>query len=226
MRYIGLMSSHRSVAPLTQAPVHRTYASHVAALNDGQRSTSEGSAAAELPNVGEIIHRLRVQRGLSLQDAADATGLSPSFLSAVERGKSDIALKRLARVAQFLGHDIGSLLGYTARRARPMFVDQSQRIIVDRGRDVDYEVIRLPGLGFELVAATFAPGAGLRDEISHEGVDIVYVTQGDLTLVYNGERYVMPVGSCSIYSGGYAHSFSNETEAPASMVAVVTETVY
>jgi transcriptional regulator with XRE-family HTH domain len=184
------------------------------------------SGKATLPNVGEIIHRLRTQKGLSLQEAADATGLSPSFLSAVERGKSDIALRRLARIAELFGHDIGSLLGYTARKARPLVIDPSQRITVDRGAGVDYEVIRLPGLDFELVVATLAPGAAVRDEIAHEGVDILYVTSGELTLFYNGERYPMPAGSCSVYSGGYAHSFSNDSTQPASFVAVVTETVY
>src|SRR5437588_578187 len=35
-------------------------------------------------NVGQILKRLRLQRGLSLRDVAEAVDLSPSFLSAVE----------------------------------------------------------------------------------------------------------------------------------------------
>lgn len=189
---------------------------------DKARSDSD----VEIPNVGEIVQRLRVSRGMSLQDTADATGLSPSFLSALERGKSDIALKRLARLAHAFGHDVGSLLGYTARRAKPVFLGDSQRMRIDRGRGIDYEVIRLPGIDFELVAATFAPGASFGDELSHEGVDIVYVTAGELTLVYHGTEYKLPTGMCALYSGGYKHLFRNDTDKPASIVGVVTETIY
>ncbi len=180
----------------------------------------------EIPNVGEIVQRLRINRGMSLQDTADATGLSPSFLSALERGKSDIALKRLARLAHAFGHDVGSLLGYTARRAKPLFLDGSQRMPVHRGQGIDYEVIRLPGIEFELVAATFAPGTSFVDELSHEGVDIIYVTVGELTLVYNGTDYTLPTGMCALYSGGYKHLFRNDTDEPASMLGVATETIY
>lgn len=180
----------------------------------------------EIPNVGEIVQRLRISRGMSLQDTADATGLSPSFLSALERGKSDIALKRLARLAHAFGHDVGSLLGYTARRAKPVFLGDSQRMQIRRGRGIDYEVIRLPGIDFELVSATFAPGAAFVDELSHEGVDIVYVTGGELTLVYNGTDYTLPTGMCALYSGGYKHLYKNNTSEPATMLGVVTETIY
>jgi transcriptional regulator with XRE-family HTH domain len=180
----------------------------------------------ELPNVGEIILRLRLGRGLSLQDLAERTGLSPSFLSAVERGRSDIALRRLARIADAFGHDVGSLLGYTARRAKPMFLDGSHRRKVDRGPGVEYQQIALPGVDFELVAVDFAPGASPPDEMSHGGFDIVYVTSGVLTLVYNDISYRLPTGTCALYSSGYPHLIRNDTKSPASLVGVATEAVY
>ena len=58
-----------------------------------------GVGADEI-NVGAIIRRLRRQRGLSLEELAQASGVSASFLSAVEREVSDIAVGRLAKVAR------------------------------------------------------------------------------------------------------------------------------
>ena len=179
-----------------------------------------------LPDVGAILHRLRGLQGLTLQEVADATGLSPSFLSAVERGQSDIALRRLARLAHLYNHDIGSLLGYSARRARPQFVMGDDRLKVDRGEGIDYSVIRLPGVGFELITATFAPHTAFRDEIRHEGIDIVYVTLGEIVLVYHGDEYSMKAGDCTVYSGAYLHRFKNDSDGPAQWVSVVTETVF
>ena len=179
-----------------------------------------------LPNVGAILHRLRRQRGMSLQEVADATGLSPSFLSAVERGRSDIALRRLARLAALYHHDVGSLLGYSARQARPQFVLGGDRLKVDRGDGIEYAVLRPPGVDFELIVATFAPGAQFRDAITHEGVDITYVSLGELVLVYNDEEYRLPAGECVVYSSAYPHRFRNDTDEPAQFVNVVTATVY
>ena len=70
-----------------------------------------------LPRVGEVIRKLRLARGLSIREVAEAAGLSSSFLGAVERGESDIAVGRLAQVAGVFGHDVASLLGYVACRS-------------------------------------------------------------------------------------------------------------
>jgi len=54
-------------------------------------------AGPATPRVGEVIRRLRRRRGLSLRDLAEQSGLSQSFLGAVERGQSDISVGRRSR---------------------------------------------------------------------------------------------------------------------------------
>jgi transcriptional regulator with XRE-family HTH domain len=199
--------------------------------SDGQPAVRVAEHEAEdppegLPDVGAILKRLRLQRGLSLHQLADLCGLSASFLSAVERGQSDIALGRLARVARIFGHDVGSLLGYSARRTQPQFVDRRDRLIVDRGQGVHYEVVRLPGLTFELIIASFEPRTAFRDEITHEGVDIGYCAHGELVLVYNHREYPFKAGDCGVWSGAYPHAVRNDSQDPAMFISVVTETVF
>lgn len=185
-----------------------------------------GIVSDGLPDVGEIVRRLRLQRGLSLSEVAERTGISASFLSAVELGKSDIALKRLARLARFYGHDVGSLLGYSARQAEPRFIPAHDRVQVDRGRGVRYEVIRLSGLNLEFITATFRPKASFRDKITHEGVDFGYCSLGQLVLVYNEDEYTLEEGDGAIWSGAYPHLIRNDSDAPAQFVSITTETVF
>ena len=78
---------------------------------------------AATPRVGEVIRRLRAQRGLSVRALAEQAGISASFLGAVERGESDIALGRLAQVAGALDHDVASLLGYSLRQSTPRKIE-------------------------------------------------------------------------------------------------------
>jgi transcriptional regulator with XRE-family HTH domain len=182
--------------------------------------------ASDVPDVGRLIRRLRRHQGLTLKQVAEATGLSASFLSEVERGESDIAFGRLARIAGFFGHDVGSLLGYSGRGGRPHFVDDADRLAVDRGDGIEYRVIRTPATGYELITATFGPRTAFREPLVHEGIESVVVPFGELVLVYDGADYVMPAGRCAVFSGGFPHLFRNDTDAPAQFLSVVSDTVF
>lgn len=59
--------------------------------------------------VGATVRTLRKERGLSLVAVADAACISPSHLSRIERGLTVPGYHVLARVADALGVDLGSL---------------------------------------------------------------------------------------------------------------------
>jgi len=52
--------------------------------------------------VGQRIREIRREREMTLKDVAEATGLSLTYLSDVERGRTTPSLKTLARVAEGL----------------------------------------------------------------------------------------------------------------------------
>jgi transcriptional regulator with XRE-family HTH domain len=188
---------------------------------DGPRGAGPTSPA----RVGEIIKRLRRQHGLSLRQVATRSELSTSFLSSVERGESDIAVGRLARVAACFDHDVGSLLGYASRRARPRIVRPDERIEVRRGSGVSYDAYRMPAFDMELFVMRFDPGAGFENEISHEGLDAALVLEGELVLTINGEDYRLETGACAIWSAAYRHALRNDAKLPAVAVGL-GEAVY
>lgn len=188
--------------------------------------SGDGDRDLGFPPPGEVLRRLRTQRGWSLREVGERSGLSASFLGAVERGESDIALERLARLARVFDHDVGSFLGYTSRQAHPRFLDAADRVVVDRGPGISYEVIRVPGLGFELVRVGLDPHAAFASEFAHEGVDVALVTEGTITATYNGIDYVLDTGACVQWSGGYAHTYRNDADVPAAFVVVVTAMLY
>lgn len=172
-----------------------------------------------IPNVGQILRRLRRQHKLSVRQVAERSHLSHSFLHAVERGESDISLGRLARLARVFGYDIGSFLGFTTRLSKPNFIAKNDRSLIDRGRGVRYESLRLPGIEFELEAVEFAPHCGFRNELSHEGIDVVYCTHGNLVLVFNGDDYPMKAGDCCAFSAAYPHKVRNDSTKTGAIIA-------
>ena len=60
--------------------------------------------------LGSALKNLRRDRRLSLQDVSAGTGISASFLSLVENGKSDITIGRLVRLVTFYGIHLGDLV--------------------------------------------------------------------------------------------------------------------
>jgi transcriptional regulator with XRE-family HTH domain len=191
-----------------------------------RESDQHDVAEGQVPAVGPLIRGLRKQQGLSLKEVATASGLSVSFLSAVERERSDISVKRLARLAAVFNHDLGSLLGYGTRRSTPQPIEATNRMKIDRGEGVDYEVIRIPGTGMELFVSTLAPKATFAAPLTHPGFDIAYIVEGEIILEFNGAEYSFKQGDCVVWPGSYLHLVRNNANRPARLVAITTETVY
>lgn len=61
--------------------------------------------------LGPVIRSLRLERGLRLVDVAEASGLSVSFISQLERGLTLPSLASLHQVAETLGTSAQALLG-------------------------------------------------------------------------------------------------------------------
>ncbi|WP_282791466.1 XRE family transcriptional regulator [Streptomyces sp. CC224B] len=178
------------------------------------------------PPPGEVLHRLRTQRGMSLRQVAAECGLSVSFLAALERGETDIALERLGRLAKVFGHDVGSFLGFSRGRAAPALYPREEQETFDRAPGVVYRLLRAPELGYQVVTGDFAPHSGLTEDLQHEGTDLVMVTRGTLVARYNGIDHVLRAGDCVQWAAGHPHTFRNDGDEAAQMVVVLFSSLY
>ena len=173
-----------------------------------------------------MIRRLRQQRGLSLRDLAARSGLSQSFLGAVERGRSDIAVGRLAQVAGVLGHDVASLLGYSLRGATPVVVGPDEHVRVPRGDGIDFRTFRIPTTNLEFMVVVFAPHTCFDDVVTHAGIDVMFVTEGSLVLVVDGVDYPLQALECAVWPASHAHTVRNDGDVPACALGFTTEAVH
>lgn len=66
-----------------------------------------------MDNVGSKIKALRKQKNYTLKDMNSKTGISVSFLSDIENGRSNPSLDRLTDIANALDTSVSYLLGET-----------------------------------------------------------------------------------------------------------------
>lgn len=60
--------------------------------------------------LGAVLRRLRLGQGRTLQDVADAAGVSLPYLSEIERGRKEISSELLASICRALGIGLPELL--------------------------------------------------------------------------------------------------------------------
>lgn len=191
----------------------------------GARSDPPPPPADGTPQVGEVIRRLRTQRGLSLRQVAEASRLSVSFIGSVERGESDIAVGRLAQIANVFGHDVASLLGYSMQQARPRFIGPDERVHVERGPGVHFVATRIPGTTLEVIMATFEPRSSF-DAVTHAGIDIMLVIEGELVLEYDGVDYALSESDVLVFPSSHSHAVRNDSHRRARAIGITTETIF
>ena len=185
---------------------------------------TEQSGASRNGDLGSRLRQLRRSRGLSLSEVAEATGISPSFLSIVENGQSDITVSRLMRLVHWYGVSIADLLQAPDRSpVRVVRVDERRSVelsderiqILMLTRDGQHEMMP--------VINVYGEGGGMSESTQHEGEEFVLVLSGTIQLdIGDEEPIVLEPGDSASYRGEAPHSFRNVGKGEARFLGVTT----
>lgn len=160
--------------------------------------------------LGAALRRLRAQRGHSLAEVAEATGISKSSLSLIENDRSDVPLRRLIRLAEFYGTALGELLPETTAGDVQVVRRLERPHLFSRQEGLD--VYRLaPGGRRAMLPAVcvFEPG-GAADFAGHDGEEFVLVLEGRCELTIEGSSPVtLERGDSAYYASARGHRWAN-----------------
>jgi transcriptional regulator with XRE-family HTH domain len=114
------------------------------------------------PEVGATLQRLRLARGLTLEDLSRIAGVSKSMLSQIEREKANPTIAITWRLANALGVQIGELLASETRDVETIRVLDAHETPTLPGNHAGY-VLRILGPmelagKYEWYELTLAPG--------------------------------------------------------------------
>ncbi len=179
------------------------------------------------PEVGAILQRLRLARGLTLEDLSRIAGVSKSMLSQIEREKANPTIAITWRLANALGVPIGELLSSEARPVETIRVLEAHETPTLPGNHAGY-VLRILGPmdlagKYEWYELTLAAGGELASQAHDPGTsEHLTVLHGTLELEVGSDKRKVKVGATARYPADQNHVIRNagKTEAKALLVVV------
>ena len=193
-----------------------------------EKNTAASAPIRSSGSIGTDIRALRRSRGWTLSDLAEQLDRSVGWLSQVERGQSEPALTDIRGVAVLFELPVSFFFSQSPDTAEAAYVvrGDSRRTMGDEGKGL-VESLLSPDLGgaFEIVHSVFEAGARCPEPFVRPTEEAGYVIEGSLTLIIDGERFILKQGD-SFRFAGETISWVNEGEVPAVLIWVIAPPVY
>ena len=179
------------------------------------------------PEVGATLQRLRLARGLTLEDLSRIAGVSKSMLSQIEREKANPTIAITWRLANALGVPIGELLSSEVRPVDLIRVVDAHEIPTLPGNHAGYSLRILGPMDlagkYEWYELTLQPGGELASQAHDPGTtEHLTVVTGTVELEVGAEKRKIKHGATARYPADQNHAIRNagKTEAKALLVVV------
>ena len=143
----------------------------------------ENGAPVTAPQTGpgEQLRRLRSKAHKTLREVSEATGLSISFISALERGGSGASIASLRLLADAYGVGMRELFGADLRQNSPL-MRGAARPVMQWDNGVRFEEMASGEKVMDPSYIHVPPGAGSEGFYSHNGEEFVFVISGTLNV--------------------------------------------
>lgn len=161
--------------------------------------------------IGKKLKEFRLQQELTLQELAEKTHFSMSYLSKVENSKKAPPVSTLIVLAKTLNVSLSEIFGETATETTISLVKKNQRQEMARGGSVF-------GYSYQTLAHTF-----IRKQMDpyilivplkqpkkhplfqHEGEEMLFVLEGTMKFFHGEKELIVEEGDCIYFDSGIPH---------------------
>jgi XRE family transcriptional regulator, regulator of sulfur utilization len=161
--------------------------------------------------IAQSLRRIREERKISLDRAAELTGVSKSMLGQIERGSSSPTVATVWKIAN------GLKVPFTALMSPPQadisLVEKSNitPMIEDHGKYRLYPLFPIEeGRDFEIYSVEIKPGGSLSAEAHPaQTTEFITVYAGELTIRVRDQEYQILEGNSVRFKAHYPHAYHN-----------------
>jgi len=189
---------------------------------------SEAGVAVGEIKIGERLRAIRNLRRYTLKEAAERAGLSESFLSQVERGRSSASIESLRRVADALGVSMADLFE-PGGLPGPRVLRRDERPALSFGvLGKKLLLTPRPLHHLEVFAGELEVGGSTGTEPYAHGdsEELFVVLAGTVQLELGGELFDLEPGDSIDYRSSTPHRISNTGEDLAEVMWIISPPSY
>ncbi len=182
-----------------------------------------------MPNAAEVGQRLksvRKEEGMTLKQVAESSGMSPTHISEIERGKTSPTIGALRKIAKALRKETAFFVEDRPLPRVSVIKKEDRDVVLVEGAEDAFVTGKALTCGIPAgrVYVIQLDGDGGRKTIKHchDGEEALIVVNGQVTVAVGGDRFVVNSGDCLHFSAGTEHTiqFSGDGRTRALQVLV------
>ncbi len=180
-------------------------------------------------SVGQRVHILRQEMGLTVQDVGQRTGLEPKFLGQIESDEVSPPLGVLIKIAKALDMKLGRFI--SSGEVKPFtVVRKDERRIVsrftsDQGDRYGYTYESLApdkkDRHMEPFMITLEPSKAKKELSSHTGQEFIFVLEGAMEMTLDDHTEILHPGDSAYYDSTVPHLIRCHGEKETVLLAVL-----
>ncbi len=168
-------------------------------------------------SVGQRLREYRMERGFSIKELAERSGLSVNTLSLIENQKSSPSVNTLVHLAKALAIPLANLFEPLRSSQHLILTRKEQR------RSMCLDEIRVEDCGFDLenqplqpciVTMPIGKDSG-SNPVVHTGFEFIYCLSGVIDYFVEDKKYSLSAGDSLLFKAHLPHRWVNSGDQPA-----------
>lgn len=164
-----------------------------------------------LLNISNTLKKTRNEKGLTLEETSNLTGVSKAMLGQIERAESTPTISTLWKIATGLKISFSEFLNSSQRDNNILNIDELEKVHESDGKMILYNVFPFnPLTGFEYFYIKLLPGAHhVSSPHKSSTEEYVVVTKGTLEIVIGSNNYVLKSPAALSFKADEFHEYNN-----------------
>jgi transcriptional regulator with XRE-family HTH domain len=160
----------------------------------------------QLDSFGVRLKELRLEKGWTLQELADQSGLSKTFVSRLETGDRQASIAAVLTLARIFGVSLASMFESEVA-TEPCLVVRAAETVSKEANGLTYTPLSSADRFFNLqpIRLSVSPKRKGNEHFHHEGEEWIYLLSGRLTLSLAGKTYDLEPGDAAHFDSRLPH---------------------
>lgn len=162
-------------------------------------------------NIGSVLKKVRFERGLTLEETSNLTGVSKAMLGQIERGESNPTISILWKISTGLRISFSEILGSESNNYEALNIENIKPVYESEGKMILYDVFPFnPLFGFEYFYIKLLSGA-THTSTPHQNSseEFIVVTKGTLVMIVDNQTFELQAPAALNFKGSCTHTYSN-----------------